>query len=116
MRVRHEGCFVKIVYSSPHLFLVNHYKNIVESYGIPCVVRNSFLSGAAGELPPTEVWPALSVEDERDYGRAKQIVDEELHRSNNRLKNTNQTWICANCGEEIEEQFTDCWKCGFSRQ
>ena len=103
---------MKNVYSSPHLFLVNHYRNIVESYGIPCVVKNSFLSGAAGELPPTEVWPILCVEDERDYDRAKQIVDEELHR----LSNTNQHWTCANCGEEIEGQFTDCWKCGTPRE
>ena len=103
---------MKTVYSSPHLFLVNHYRNIVESYGIPCIIRNSFLSGAAGELPPTEVWPALCVEDERDFNRAKQIVDEELHR----LSNTNQTWKCAHCGEEIEEQFTDCWKCGAPRE
>ena len=104
---------MKNVYSSPHLFLVNHYRNIVESYGIPCVVKNSFLSGAAGELPPTEVWPILCVEDERDYDRAKQIVDEELSRLEN---NTGKQWVCQKCGERIEEQFTDCWKCGAPRE
>jgi len=83
----------------------------VESYGIPCVVKNTFLSGAAGELPPTEVWPVLCVEDERDFDRAKQIVDEEL----NRLDNVGQNWVCRNCGESIEDQFTDCWKCGAPR-
>ena len=103
---------MKNFYSSPHLFLVNHYRNIVESYGIPCVVKNSFLSGAAGELPPTEVWPILCVEDERDYGRAKQIVDEELEK----LDSTNQHWTCKQCGEDIEGQFTDCWKCGSPRE
>jgi len=75
-------------------------------------VKNSFLSGAAGELPPTEVWPILCVEDERDYGRAKQIVDEEL----NRLEETSQHWVCHHCGETIEGQFTDCWKCGSPRE
>ena len=103
---------MKNVYSSPHLFLVNHYRNIVESYGIPCIVKNSFLSGAAGELPPTEVWPILCVEDERDYDRAKQIVDEELKK----LENTGQHWVCKHCGEDIESQFTDCWKCGSPRE
>ncbi len=102
---------MKNVYSSPHLFLVNHYRNIVESYGIPCVVKNSFLSGAAGELPPTEVWPILCVEDETDYDRAKQIVDEEL----NRLENAGKQWVCQKCGELIDGQFTDCWKCGAPR-
>jgi hypothetical protein len=103
---------MKNIYSSPHLFLVNHYKNIVESYGIPCIVKNRFLSGAAGELPPTEVWPILCVEDERDYDRAKQIVDEEL----NRLDDTHQYWVCSKCGERIEGQFTDCWKCGAPKE
>lgn len=84
----------------------------MESYGIPCVVKNSFLSGAAGELPPTEVWPVLCVEDERDYNRAKQIVEEELGRSDV----VNEHWVCRRCGERIEGQFTDCWKCGAPRE
>ncbi len=25
------------------------------------------------------------------------------------------SWQCSNCGEELEQQFTDCWKCGTSR-
>lgn len=103
---------MKNIYSSPHLFLVDHYKNIVESYGIPCRIKNSFLSGAAGELPPTEVWPVLCVEDDRDYPRARQIVDEEL----NRLEAPVQQWVCKRCGETIEGQFTDCWNCGASRE
>ncbi|HEY5601914.1 MAG TPA: DUF2007 domain-containing protein [Gammaproteobacteria bacterium] len=102
---------MKNIYSSPHLFMVNHYRNIVESYGIACLVKNTYLSGAAGELPPTEVWPILCVDDERDYERAKHIVDEELKR----LENAGQHWVCRHCGESIEGQFTDCWKCGSPR-
>ncbi len=25
-------------------------------------------------------------------------------------------WQCSHCGEELEPQFTDCWKCGTSRE
>jgi predicted RNA-binding Zn-ribbon protein involved in translation (DUF1610 family) len=25
------------------------------------------------------------------------------------------TWTCPNCGEKVEEQFTQCWKCGHNR-
>lgn len=104
---------MKNIYSSPHLFLVDHYKTIVESRGIPCIVKNRFLSGAAGELPPTEVWPILCVENNSDYTRARQIVDEELFR----LETDNPPqWVCAHCGEHIEGQFTDCWKCGSARE
>ena len=28
---------------------------------------------------------------------------------------TDSSWLCANCGEALEQQFTDCWKCGPSR-
>ncbi|MHC4331384.1 MAG: DUF7577 domain-containing protein, partial [Planctomycetota bacterium] len=24
-------------------------------------------------------------------------------------------WTCPNCGEEVEAQFTNCWKCGANR-
>jgi len=24
-------------------------------------------------------------------------------------------WRCSHCGEELEQQFTDCWKCGTGR-
>ncbi len=26
-----------------------------------------------------------------------------------------ENWNCAGCGEEIEGQFTECWKCGAAR-
>jgi ribosomal protein L37AE/L43A len=25
------------------------------------------------------------------------------------------TWTCPQCGEKVEDQFTNCWKCGHSR-
>ena len=29
---------------------------------------------------------------------------------------TDSNWQCSNCGEDLEPQFTDCWKCGTERQ
>lgn len=28
---------------------------------------------------------------------------------------TTETWQCGGCGEVLEAQFTECWKCGSSR-
>jgi hypothetical protein len=31
------------------------------------------------------------------------------------LKSVKKSWQCAGCDEEIEGQFSECWKCGRSR-
>jgi ABC-type ATPase with predicted acetyltransferase domain len=61
-----------------------------------------------GELPPFECWPQLCVEDD-DFWEAKRIVEEAFSAKEM------IAWKCDSCGEEIEGQFTECWKCGESR-
>jgi len=101
---------MKTVYSSPHLFLVYLFKDILDSHHIPCIITNLYLSGAAGELPPTEVWPSLRVENDEDFDRASQLVSQELKRQ---VQDSNiQAWSCPQCGELIEGQFNQCWRCG----
>jgi hypothetical protein len=104
---RYNMYCMKNVYSSPHLFLVHHFKSILESHNIPCIVKNAYLSGAAGELPPTEVWPVLGVEDDRDFQRAQRIVNQEL----SSFDSNEPAWICPACGESVDGQFNQCWNC-----
>jgi hypothetical protein len=102
---------MKAVYSSPQLFWVAYYQDILQSNGIECFVKNEYLSGGAGELPPNECWPRLYVDD-KDFDRADQIVQAELHH-----KPTDAPpWTCAQCGEENEGQFGICWKCSAPAQ
>jgi len=101
---------MKTVYSSPHLFLVYLFKDILDSHHIPCIITNLYLSGAAGELPPTEVWPSLRVENDEDFDRATHLVSQEMSRQ---VRDANiQAWTCPHCGEQIEGQFHQCWNCG----
>lgn len=100
-----------LVYSSPNSLMTGHIKNLLEAENIPCIVKNEFLSGAAGELPPTEAWPEIWVKEQRDYGRAKQIVEQAMKEQHA----PDKSWLCPCCGEKLEGQFTDCWKCGCSR-
>ncbi len=100
---------MKAVYSSPHLFWVVYYQDILQSNGIDCFIKNEYLSGGAGELPPNECWPRLYVDD-NDFVRAEQIVQAELHKK----VIDESPWICTQCGEENEGQFALCWKCGAS--
>ena len=62
---------MKKLTSSESLVTINHYKNVLESEGIPCQIRNEFLGGIAGEMPLQEIWPELWVINDIDYDRAK---------------------------------------------
>src|SRR5262245_34533666 len=101
---RRTGEEMKTVYSAPNISLVSVFQNILEGHGIRCRIRNEFLFAGMGEIPPIECWPQLCVDDDR-FAEAELIVEEALS-----VKET-APWKCAACGEEIEGQFTGCWKC-----
>ena len=100
------------VYASQLAPMVGHLRNVLESHGITCMVKNEYLAGAAGELPPTECWPELWVMEDAKYDEAVAIVSAA---SLENLVEPGGRWICDRCGEELEGQFTDCWRCGAGR-
>ena len=84
--------------------MVKHLKNLLESHGINCVLKNENLGGAAGELPPTECWPELWLTDDKDYDEACRLVSAG--------ETIQPPWTCGGCGEVLEGQFDRCWNCG----
>ena len=98
---------MKVVYSSANLVLVAHYRSLLDSLGIPSRIRNEFLAGAAGELPPVECWPQLCVDDSWEQRALTALAD--MARASAAQQ---RDWTCAGCGEVIEGQFTECWNCG----
>lgn len=96
-----------VVFSSPNFLLVAHFRALLDSQGIPSRIRNEFLAGAAGELPPLDCWPELFVEP-RWEEPARRLIAEAQH-GTRRAAN----WTCPDCGELIEGQFTACWNCGY---
>jgi hypothetical protein len=101
---------VKRVYSSFNRIAVHHMKNLLVAEGIGAVVRNEFLSSAMGELPPAECQAEVWVLKESDLERANQVL-----RTASSPRNESP-WKCASCGEACEGQFTQCWRCGATRQ
>ena len=85
------------------------FKSLLEEAGIPCMIRNQYLSVAAGEVPfvPPELW----ILNDEDYSRAKEIVDA----WRDAKVETHEPWVCPACGETIEGQFTSCWNCAKER-
>ena len=88
--------------------LAGHFHALLEEAGISCLLRNHFLGGAAGELPPNECWPEIWVVHDGDAERARSILDSDTSPGAERSMH----WRCHGCGENLEPQFMECWKCG----
>jgi hypothetical protein len=102
---------MKKVYGSHDPILVAQLRQMLEANHIACITRNDFLSGAAGELPPTECWPELWVLENFQEAKARDLVDAFL----NAAPPPPLGWTCGDCGERVDAPFTQCWQCGFER-
>lgn len=103
---------MKRIYAAQNHVLLVLLRDALTVSGIRCMIRNEWLSGAAGELPPIECWPELWIADEDQYEWARKIVTETLEAANQQWP----AWRCAQCGESLEGQFTQCWNCGRVRE
>jgi hypothetical protein len=98
---------MKRLFVSSDPMLVGHLKTVLEQHHIPCLVKNAYLTGAVGELPPTDCWPELWVEDDEDFELAQRVIGGVLE-----ADVSAPPWTCRHCGERIEPQFMQCWNCG----
>lgn len=101
---------MKKVFVSQSLVEVEMRKECLEQAGIRCMIKNQRSSSLAGEIPFTEVFPELWVQD-GDYDRARRLLEEGLVL----LPSNQDSWTCPRCGERHESQFSTCWKCGQER-
>jgi hypothetical protein len=90
---------------------IHHLKNVLNAEGIGCWIKNEFLSRLAGEIPFVECALELHLMHEEDRWRAEQLLA-----AWRRPPPPAASWICATCGERLEGQFNECWKCGRSRE
>jgi len=93
------------VYRAATLLQVAHARNVLLTAGIQCELRNQYLAGALGDLPMMETWPQLYVDDgDESYALSA------LARA--AAAPAGSSWTCSGCAEELEPQFTQCWRCG----
>ncbi len=97
---------MKKVYSSENSGMVGFLNDVLEHHAIPSVIRNQYLSGAAGEVSPFDSWPEIWVLNDDDYASAQQLIKATLVDKSKR-----SAWTCADCGERMEGQFAACWNC-----
>lgn len=96
---------MKRVYRAASLLQVAHARNVLITAGIHCELRNQYLAGALGDLPMMETWPELVVDD-GDERFALSVLARAASAT------AGAPWVCAGCGENLEPQFTQCWRCG----
>ena len=95
-------------------------KGLLENEGIEAVVTGENLEATWATLPLSEkslpgVWVREQDEERallivKDYEQVDAVNAEETVEESSR-----PTWKCPNCGEAVEEQFSECWNCGHSR-
>ena len=100
---------MKQVYSDSQIGKVHALRIMLGSHGIPAIVQGEIRYGIREQSAPS-VW----VPDE-DYQKAMELV----RAFENPLPDTQVSlpeWRCPSCGEQIEDQFTQCWNCGAERK
>ena len=115
------------VYTARDEMDAHFVKGLLEQEGIQATVQGEALQETWGNLNLTdESLPSVWVADE-DVPKAAPIIDDyrRRDRADAELEVGNRgerdpvpqrpTWKCPNCGEMVEEQFTNCWHCGHPR-
>ena len=88
-------------------------RGLLETVGIQSVIRgDDFVPFQGGGLLNMEVRTSVWVLHDENFSRAVEIVEEYVRRTKEDVPSSGQTWTCHECGEAVEQQFTQCWKCG----
>ncbi|MGB7157292.1 MAG: DUF2007 domain-containing protein [Tepidisphaeraceae bacterium] len=105
---------MKQVYSALNEADAQLVKGFLDDQGIESIIQAQALSNILGEIPVNAgTLPSIWVREE-DLGRATDAIAG-FKADAVPAQPVADPWTCPNCGEQIEPQFTACWKCGTSK-
>ena len=103
------------VFVAQHPTEAHLVQGVLEANGIPAEVHGESLFSVRGEAPATpETLPTVWVLDDGLAARARVLLTR-YGSGKGEHDSHGAGWVCAECGERIEAQFTACWHCGGSR-
>ena len=105
---------LKKVYVAANTVDAHMLETLLEQEGIRAVVRgDGFVPLQGGTLFRMEIRPSVWVLDDERLRRARALAAD-FGRRPTPSDRPPATWTCR-CGEPVEEQFTECWSCGWPR-
>jgi hypothetical protein len=100
---------MKMLFTSMNRTEVGMLRSIIEEAGIEFEVRNEATNV---NYPTGPFYPELWVVHDEDFDKAVEL--RETWRAAPPVAQS--PWTCPGCGEQLEAQFTSCWKCGAVRE
>ena len=102
---------MKQLHAARHAVEAHTVCGFLRAQGITAEVRGEYLTSGWGELPVDvcSVWIA----NDAQFERANELLIAFLKGSFARMF-SGEAWTCE-CGERLEGQFTECWKCGMRK-
>ena len=94
------------VYAAAHLPEAHLVRGLLNASGIAARIFNEFAPGGLGDLPAASVFPEVWVENDRDFERARCVIERY-----ERECPTTGHWTCSGCGEANPAGFEICWRC-----
>ncbi|MGO4277517.1 MULTISPECIES: putative signal transducing protein [Cupriavidus] len=101
---------MKLLLRSTSLVHAAHCENVLRAAGIRAEVRNTWLGGAAGDIPFQESAPQVWILDDAAEADAWAVLNAAANPP------PGPRWQCTGCAEWHEAQFASCWRCGAHRE
>ncbi len=99
-----------LIYSAANLVEAQLIVDELKAGGMQARVTGTYLSGAIGELPPSDVI-GVWLDEVQHSDRARAIINEfEAVR-----QRPERDWRCQHCQEWVGREFGACWQCGQTR-
>jgi hypothetical protein len=97
---------MKMLFSSDDIRKMGLVRSALDDAAIAYDFRNETIPYPGAIFHP-EVW----IVEDSDFARACELRD-----AVTKLREVSEAaWTCASCGEQLEGQFSSCWKCGANR-
>ena len=102
---------MKKVFASDDQTAIGIVRDLLSQAGIETRVLNESTASVLGSVPFFVALPEVHILRDEDEARAR-TISARFESGEFRGALPNEAWTCPRCGETIEGQFTECWKCG----
>ncbi|WP_423197931.1 MULTISPECIES: putative signal transducing protein [unclassified Cupriavidus] len=97
---------MKLLLKTSSLVHAAHCRNVLRAAGFRAELRNTWLAGAAGDIPFQESAPQVWIADDANEAEAWAVLNAAANPP------PGPRWQCSHCDEWHEAQFAACWRCG----